>query len=246
VTGPAPAGAPSSPAAEGRGEPTFLTHVRVRLALHHLRLATGEGRPLLLLHGLGERTPAAAPAATDAWAGPVFGLDLTGHGRSSRAPGGGYTAEVLMADVDRALAHLGPTTIVGRGLGAYVALLIAGARPALVRGAVLCDGPGLAGGGPSPVSPAVVAPAPLPAGASADDPDQPDPFALMELARDVRPGDYATTYARQALQFSGLDAPLAVAAVVRPPWLAAVAAEPGVVTQSVAAALARYTAVPDA
>jgi pimeloyl-ACP methyl ester carboxylesterase len=228
-------------------EPTFLTHVRVRLALHALRPASGDGgRPLLLLHGLGERTPAVAPSFAAAWPGPVHGLDLTGHGRSSRTPGGGYTAEVLMADVDRALAHLGPATIVGRGLGAYVALLIAGARPGLVRGAVLCDGPGLAGGGPAPHSPAVIAPSPLPPGADVDDPDLPDPYALVELARDVRPGDYATTYARQALQFSGLDAPIAVAAVVRPPWLAAVAAEPGVVAQPMAAALARYAAIADA
>ena len=52
-----------------------------------------------------------------------------------------------MADADAALAHLGPATVYGRGLGAYVALLIAGARPDLVRGAVLDDGPGLVGGG---------------------------------------------------------------------------------------------------
>ena len=218
---------------------TFLTHVRVRLALHQLR--DGEGRPLLLLHGLGERTPERAPLATDAWAGPVFGLDLTGHGASSRTPGGGYTAEVLMGDVDAALAHLGSATVVGRGLGAYVALLIAGARPDAVRGAILCDGPGLAGGGPAPQSPVVVAPPDQPDGPP--DPEAPDPWALVELARDVRPDDYATTYARQALQFSGLDTPLAVAAVVRPPWLAAVAAEPGVVEEFVPNALARYAAV---
>ncbi|WP_421117899.1 alpha/beta fold hydrolase [Aquihabitans daechungensis] len=221
---------------------TLLTHVKVQLALHELR--PGTGRPLLLLHGLGEQTPQQAPSSTDRWPGPVFGLDLTGHGGSSRAPGGGYTAEILMADVDAVLAHLGPVTIVGRGLGAYVALLIAGARPELVIGAVLCDGPGLSGGGPAPQSPSVVAPAADALAAATTASGRPDPFALVELARDVRPDDYATTYARQALQFSRLDTPLAIAAVVRPPWLEAVAAEPGVVTQSLPQALARYAAIP--
>jgi len=221
---------------------TLLTHVKVQLALHELR--PGTGRPLLLLHGLGEHTPAAVPASASAWPGPVYGLDLTGHGASSRAPGGGYTAEILMADVDAALAHLGPVTIVGRGLGAYVAMLIAGARPELVVGAVLCDGPGLSGGGPAPHSPSVVAPTAAAVAAATPESGLPDPFALVELARDVRPEDYATTYARQALQFSGLDAPLAIAAVTRPPWLAAVAAEPGVVAEPVAAALERYAAMP--
>ncbi len=51
---------------------------RVLLALHELR--SGEGRPLLLLHGLGERTPDRVPAYVEAWDGPVFGLDFTGHG----------------------------------------------------------------------------------------------------------------------------------------------------------------------
>lgn len=214
---------------------TLLTHVRVQLALHQLR--SGTGRPLLLLHGLGEHTPHQAPDWTDAWPGPVHGLDLTGHGGSSRTSGGGYTCEILMADADAALAELGPCTVVGRGLGAYVSLLVAGARPEAVRGAVLCDGPGLAGGGPAPQSPLVIT---APAGPV--DTELPDPYALLELARDVRPEDYATTYARQALQFSGLEAPLAVAAVVRPPWLAAVAAEPGVVSESLAEALARFAA----
>lgn len=220
---------------------TMLTHVKVQLALHELR--PGAGRPLLLLHGLGEHTPASTPGFAAAWPGPVFGLDLTGHGASSRAPGGGYTAEILMADVDAALAHLGPVTVVGRGVGAYVALLIAGARPELVVGAVLCDGPGLSGGGPAPHSPSVVARRADDVAVAAQH-GMPDPFALAELSRDVRPEDYATTYARQALQFSGLDAPLAIAAVTRPPWLAAVAAEPGVVAEPLAEALARYAHLP--
>jgi hypothetical protein len=44
----------------------------------------------------------------------------------------------------------------------------------------------------------------------------------------VRPADYAATYARQATTLSGLDTAIVVCAVVRPPWLAAVTAEPGV------------------
>ncbi|HKA85846.1 MAG TPA: hypothetical protein VKD21_18410, partial [Acidimicrobiales bacterium] len=59
-------------------------------------------------------------------------------------------------------------------------------------------------------------------------PGPPDPYALFELSHDVRPADYATTYARQAATLSGLDVALAVCARVRPPWLAAVAEEPGV------------------
>lgn len=214
---------------------TTLRHNKVSLALH--RLADGDGRPLLLLHGLGERTPATAPAWLGSWPGPVWGLDLTGHGASSPSVGGGYTAEILLGDVDAALRHLGPATLVGRGLGAYVALLAAGARATVVRGAVLLDGPGLAGGGPAPGSPLMVAGALLP-------PGPPDPYALVELSRDVRPPDYALGYVHQAVQLSGLDAPLTVAAVVRPPWLEAVAAAPGVATLPLDQALAAYAALP--
>ena len=59
------------------------------------RCATGTGRPLLLLHGLGERSPTAVPDHLAAWPGPVWALDFTGHGASSVPRGGGYTAEML-------------------------------------------------------------------------------------------------------------------------------------------------------
>ena len=75
----------------------------------------------------------------------MVALDFTGHGASTMPIGGGYTAEILMADVDAALDHLDEATVVGRGLGAYVALLISGARADRVRGVVLADGPGLSG-----------------------------------------------------------------------------------------------------
>ena len=209
----------------------FLIHNKIQLALHLLR--AGEGQPLLLLHGLGEQTPAVAPAWTQPWAGPVYGLDFTGHGATTVPMGGGYSAETMLADTDIALAHLGPSTIVGRGLGAYVALLIAGARPQLVRGAVLCDGPGLWGGATGPTSSSFH---------SVDPPySAPDPNALIDLSRDLRPPDYASLFVRLALEHSGLAEPIAVAAVVLPPWLAAVAGEVGVATSTLAEALALYT-----
>jgi pimeloyl-ACP methyl ester carboxylesterase len=140
-----------------------------------------------------------------------------------------------MGDVDIALAHLGAATLYGRGLGAYVGLLAAGGRAEQVQGAILADGPGLSGGGPTPESPTIttrVSPAP-PGGT-------PDPWALHELTRDPRPGDYAATFARQATTRSGLDTAIAVVGVNRPPWLDAVVAEPGVVECSLDEALALF------
>jgi pimeloyl-ACP methyl ester carboxylesterase len=223
-----------------------LTHNRIRLALHELPSAelsstetstTGiAGGPLLLLHGLGESTNTSPlpGIAKDHWNGPIFGLDFTGHGESDHSVGGGYSCEMLMADVDIALAQLGPSTIAGRGLGAYVALLIAGARPKLVRGAVLADGPGLAGGATRPTSISIQSIDPSTV------PGQPDPWALTELARDVRPPDYAMTLLRQAIMQSGLRYPIAVCAKWKPAWLHAVADDPSVLESTLTEALSEF------
>jgi len=211
-----------------------LRHGAIELALHLLK--EGEGRPLLVLHGLGERSPEELPAQYASWPGAVHALDFTGHGSSTVPAGGGYTAEILMGDADTALAELGQATVVGRGLGAYVALLLAGARPEDVRGAIVLDGPGLAGGGSTPSSPSVATVDPTA-------PAPPDPWALVELTRDPRPPDYATTFVRQAVSFSGLDRPLAVCAIGRPAWVDAVLHEPGVAETDLAAALTLYASV---
>lgn len=211
----------------------MLRHARVDLALHELR--AGTGRALLLLHGLGESSPQKVPTNVEGWNGPVYGLDFTGHGQSSITIGGGYTPEVLMADVSTALDHLGTATLLGRGLGGYVGLLTAGARAADVGGTIICDGSGLLGAGPVPGSAVIVH---VEAGARTP----PDPFALAELSQDVRPGDYATSFVRQATHLSPLAEPICVCATSRPPWLEAVAAEPGVRVTTVAAALALYGA----
>lgn len=218
---------------------TTLRHGKVELALHELRGAVdahGSGRPLLLLHGLGERSPEAVPEELAGWPGPIAALDFTGHGASTVPKGGGYTEELLMADADAALAHLGSATIVGRGLGAYVGLLAAGGRPKQVRGVILRDGPGLAGGGGT-------APTPYVAYVDRSGPPRPDPFALAELSRDVRPPDYALAFVRQAATLSGLTRPVSVCAVERPTWLRAIAGEMGVEETDVREALRYYAAL---
>lgn len=212
-----------------------LRHGKIDLALHALR-DTGSGRPLLLLHGRGQRSPATVPDAVATWPGPIFALDFTGHGASTVPKGGGYSVEILMADADHALAEVGSATLLGRGLGAYVALLLAGSRPKEVRGAILCDGPGLSGGGPRPVTPTVVVPTDVGRGA-------PDPFALLELARDVRPPDYAKSFVRQCVQLSGIDRPISACGAERPDWLAAVIEKPGVAVTSLAEALDYYARI---
>lgn len=208
----------------------YLVHNKVRLALRRLR--DGDGRALLLLHGLGEPGITVAPSWTADWPGPVHALDFTGHGESTVPVGGGYSAEVLLADADAALTHLGEATVVGKGLGAYIALMLAGARPTMVHGVVLCDGPGLSGGATGFTSHSFVPVQPSSAA--------PDPYALIDMSRDIRPPDYAVLFVRLALDHSPLPEPISVAAIVRPPWLAAVVNEVGVVQRGLAESLVVY------
>ena len=124
-----------------------LRHGWVTLALRRLR--EGEGQPLLLLHAL-HGSSADWGTGPETWPGPICALDFAGHGRSGWVRGGVYYPELLAADADAALAELGAAVLVGAGLGAYAALLVAGARPASVPAAVLLPGAGLEGGGGEP------------------------------------------------------------------------------------------------
>ena len=58
------------------------------------------------------------------------------------------------------------------------------------------------------------------------------------MSRDLRPPDYATHFVRLAVEGSGLDEPIAVCGITRPPWLAAVVDEVGVITCTIEEALA--------
>jgi pimeloyl-ACP methyl ester carboxylesterase len=217
----------------------ILTHAKSRLALHELR--AGPGPTLLLLHELGLASPTALPEELAAWPGAVAALDFTGHGASTVPRGGGYTSELLMGDADAALDALGSATLLGRGLGAYVALLLAGARPQTVRGAILCDGAGLAGGGARPRDARLATPD---ASVAEHDGKAPDPFAELELGREIRPPDYAAVFARQARAGSDLPEPLAVCARERPPWLGAVLEIDGVSVATLPDALRAYAPRP--
>ena len=168
----------------------------------------------------------------EAWPGSVFALDFTGHGASTVPAGGGYTAETLMADADAALAELGEVTLLGWGVGAYAALLLAGSRPLRVRGTVLCDGEGFTGGGETG------APPDMSFVASGSSP--PDPFALHELTRDARPAGYVRLFARQAAHLSPVSDPITVAAGERPAWVEGILTSVGVRVEGLSEALDRY------
>ncbi len=210
-----------------------LRHNRRTLALHELR--AGDGLPLLLIHGLGESSAIHRLDQYAAWQGPIFGLDLAGHGHSEPSIGHGYSPEGLLSDVDVAIAELGRCAVVGRGLGAYLALMIAGARPDQVVGSILRDGPGLGGGGPEANT--------LPASWHAtSNTATPDPFALIELSTDVRPPSYAVKYAYLAADNAEQSMPISVTARSRPAWLAEVIEAPSATVASIGEALHNYQA----
>ena len=205
-----------------------LQHGRVSLALHALRPQDSGGEEpgrqrhtptLLLLHALGGSS---ADWGSDVrtWPAPVYALDFSGHGDSEWLPGGGYTPEGFAVEADRALAELGPDICVaGAGLGAYVTLLLSGARPNQVSGSLLVPGRGLEGGGPLPDFEDTTRPRdPLlqparPASAEATDP------LVFSCECDIRPVDYAEEFARRVRR---LFVPLRAAAYGPAPWLEAV------------------------
>jgi pimeloyl-ACP methyl ester carboxylesterase len=203
--------------------PIVLHNGRVALALHTLQ--GSEGLPLLLLHELGGSAADWRSRALT-WSGPVLALDLSGHGYSGRVRGGGYYPELWAADADIALASLGRAVVLGAGIGAYAALLHAGARPEQAHAAVLCSGAGLRGGGDAPdfSQPRLADLAALPPARELQPDCTADASAVEAPAFYVRPPAYAARFAAAArgvvLVEDGSE---------RPPWWNAVAAVSGVV-----------------
>jgi pimeloyl-ACP methyl ester carboxylesterase len=109
----------------------------------HARRQAGDGRPAVLLHGLGAGGivwQAFARRLAPSWR--VLAPDLRGHGQSDKPPTG-YSAFDYARDIDamvRALG-LGAVPVIGHSLGALVALALAARSPDLVTAAVLLDPP---------------------------------------------------------------------------------------------------------
>ena len=174
-----------------------LQHNRIALALHELRAGDGPAaaapaRPGRALAGGGAGAP-----------GRVAGPGVGARPHRSRRLRRGRRRRLLLRGADGRRRHRAGPPRPGDDLRARPRRL---RRPAGRRraaraacGARSCfDGPGLAGGGPWPASPFIPLPsvAPPPGGT-------PDPWAILELTRDVRPPDYAASFARQAAARSG-------------------------------------------
>jgi pimeloyl-ACP methyl ester carboxylesterase len=172
---------------------------RSEVALHELR--AGSGPTLLALHALGGAAQDFAALAAH-WPGRVLALDLPGHGASAWTRGGSYTPELHAASADDALFEAGDAYLVGSGLGAYVALLLAGTRAPRVPAALLLPGRGLDGCGPAPRSDQALqiqsgeALRLLDAAAAQPRPAF-DPL-LRACETDARPPDYARAFANAA------------------------------------------------
>jgi len=101
--------------------------------------ADGDGVPVVLLHGLAGSAVELAPLAAGLGADghQVVAVDQRGHGHSTRLP-----ADVSRAAyVADAVAFLDePAWLIGQSMGAHTAMLVAAARPDLVRGLVMIEG----------------------------------------------------------------------------------------------------------
>jgi pimeloyl-ACP methyl ester carboxylesterase len=181
-----------------------LRHGRMKIQLHELSPGSSSERtPLLLLHALGSSS-AEWGDPWRLWEGPVHAVDFAGHGRSDSAVGSSYYPELFLIDADLALAAIGDRAcLAGSGVGAYVAMLLAGSRPDRVPAALLLPGRGLACGGSQPDferPPPGIDTWEERIQRSARSYDEPtDPFVAV-CEQDIRPRDYASDFARAARQ----------------------------------------------
>jgi pimeloyl-ACP methyl ester carboxylesterase len=103
------------------------------MSLHYE--ATGDGPPLVFVHGLGSSArdwEKQLPAFRDRYR--VVTFDVRGHGRSDKPPGP-YGIPQFARDTAALIEHLGcaPAHVAGVSMGGMIALQLAADRPDLVR-----------------------------------------------------------------------------------------------------------------
>ena len=131
------------PARPGRDEA-----LAIRGLAHHLvRWGPESGDPVILLHGHSDCAATFQFLADELPADlPLVAVDWRGFGDSARSPAG-YWFPDYYADLEAlvdVLCPRGPARIVGHSMGANVAMVYAGVRPARVRSLVNLEGFGLA------------------------------------------------------------------------------------------------------
>ncbi len=113
---------------------------------HYIRWGPDSDDPVLLLHGFADCAATYQFVADAIDPGlPLLAIDWRGFGASARSPGG-YWFPDYYADLEAmldAFCPRGPARIVGHSMGANVAMIHAGARPARVRALVSLEGIGL-------------------------------------------------------------------------------------------------------
>jgi len=102
---------------------------------------TGEGEPLLLIHGLGssvrdwqEQVPFFAEQFQ------VITVDVRGHGRSTKPPGP-YSVPKFTEDIVKLLQslHVGPVHVIGLSMGGMIAFQMGVSWPQMVRSLVIVN-----------------------------------------------------------------------------------------------------------
>lgn len=117
-------------------------HINLRGLPFHYRDWSGDGRPVLLLHGLASTShiwDLVAPLLSAHFR--VVALDQRGHGQSAQVDEG-YDFATVLGDAAAFIEHLGweHPIVVGHSWGADVALELAVANPNKVSGLIFVDG----------------------------------------------------------------------------------------------------------
>lgn len=116
-------------------------------------LAGGQGRPVVLIHGLGGRSDDWATVIPPLVAGgfSVYAVDLLGHGASDK-PDVDYSIALQSETVRQFLdeQRLGEIDLVGWSMGGWVALKLAAEHPGEVRTLTLVDSAGFTFNAPDP------------------------------------------------------------------------------------------------